>query len=93
MTDKMEQAGNDWIRNPIDDFVWAKLNQSHLQPAPAASRLTLLRRATFGRQRRFGDVATKRSWTRARTLVLVVVLVTGSTTIRHSPKGFRTAER
>jgi hypothetical protein len=42
-----EQAGNDWIKNPIDAFIWAKLDQSHLRPAPAADRLTLLRRATF----------------------------------------------
>jgi hypothetical protein len=42
-----EQAGNDWIKNPIDAFVWAKLDQSHLRSAPAASRLTLLRRASF----------------------------------------------
>src|SRR6516225_3398469 len=40
-----EQAGNDWIKNPIDAFIWAKLDQSHLRPAPAADRLTLLRRA------------------------------------------------
>jgi hypothetical protein len=40
-------ATNDWIRNPIDAFVWSKLEQKHLEPAPPASRLTLLRRASF----------------------------------------------
>ena len=37
----------DWVRNPIDAFILDKLEQSHWQPAPAASRVTLLRRATF----------------------------------------------
>jgi hypothetical protein len=40
-------ATNDWIRNPIDAFVLEKLQQNHLKPSPAASRLTLLRRASF----------------------------------------------
>ena len=42
-----EQATNDWIRNPIDAFVFADLQQHQIRPAPRASRLTLLRRASF----------------------------------------------
>jgi uncharacterized protein DUF1553/uncharacterized protein DUF1549 len=41
------QITNGWIRNPIDAFVLAKLDQAHLKPVPPASRLTLLRRASF----------------------------------------------
>jgi hypothetical protein len=37
----------EWVRNPIDAFVLAKLEQAGLKPAPSASRLTLLRRITF----------------------------------------------
>ena len=37
----------DWIQNTIDSFVLAKLEQEGLEPAPAADRLTLLRRAKF----------------------------------------------
>jgi len=40
-------ATHDWIRNPIDAFVLEKLQENHLKPSPAASRLTLLRRASF----------------------------------------------
>jgi Protein of unknown function (DUF1553)/Protein of unknown function (DUF1549)/Planctomycete cytochrome C len=36
-----------WVRNPIDNFVLAKLEQNGLAPAPEASRQTLLRRAYF----------------------------------------------
>lgn len=35
------------IRNPIDAFIWSRLNQEGLEPMPSADRLTLLRRATF----------------------------------------------
>jgi hypothetical protein len=35
------------VKNPIDAFVLAKLEQNHLAPAPPASRLALLRRACF----------------------------------------------
>jgi hypothetical protein len=41
----VEGAG--WIRNPIDAFVLARLEQNGLTPAPPADRLTLLRRASF----------------------------------------------
>src|SRR5262245_38297473 len=36
-----------WVRNPIDAFVLAKLEQQGLTPAPEADRATLLRRVTF----------------------------------------------
>jgi hypothetical protein len=38
---------NRWIKNPIDSFIVAKLDQVGLKPSPQASRLTLLRRASF----------------------------------------------
>jgi hypothetical protein len=37
----------DWVRNPIDAFVLARLEQAGLQPNPQADKLTLLRRVTF----------------------------------------------
>ncbi len=36
-----------WAKSPIDNFILAKLEEKGLQPAPAADKLTLLRRATF----------------------------------------------
>jgi hypothetical protein len=36
-----------WIRNPIDAFILAKLEQMDLRPAPDADRRTLVRRAYF----------------------------------------------
>jgi mono/diheme cytochrome c family protein len=36
-----------WVKSPIDNFVLAKLEEKGLRPAPAADKLTLLRRATF----------------------------------------------
>jgi Protein of unknown function (DUF1553)/Protein of unknown function (DUF1549)/Concanavalin A-like lectin/glucanases superfamily/Planctomycete cytochrome C len=36
-----------WVRNPIDAFVLARLDQEGLQPSPEADRITLLRRVTF----------------------------------------------
>jgi hypothetical protein len=38
---------SDWVRNPIDTFVLAKLQQHDLSPSPQADRRTLIRRATF----------------------------------------------
>ena len=37
----------DWVRNPIDAFVLAKLEEKGLQPAPPADKRALLRRVTF----------------------------------------------
>ena len=36
-----------WVRNPIDRFVLEKLEANELQPAPEASRRTLVRRLYF----------------------------------------------
>ncbi|MBM3736403.1 MAG: DUF1553 domain-containing protein [Acidobacteria bacterium] len=36
-----------WVRNPIDQFVLARLEQEGLAPSPEASRETLLRRVTL----------------------------------------------
>jgi hypothetical protein len=38
----------EWVRNPIDAFILARLESENLAPAPLADRLTLLRRLTFG---------------------------------------------
>jgi hypothetical protein len=40
-------ADSDWARNPIDQFVLAKLRQGGLTPAPEADRTTLIRRLSF----------------------------------------------
>jgi mono/diheme cytochrome c family protein len=42
-----EVADADWVRNPIDAFILARLEQHGLKPAPPAERLALLRRAHF----------------------------------------------
>ena len=36
-----------WVRNPIDAFVAAKLDDARLAPAPPASKRTLARRVYF----------------------------------------------
>ena len=36
-----------WVKNPVDNFILAKLEEKGLSPAPPADKLTLLRRATF----------------------------------------------
>jgi len=36
-----------WVRNPIDNFILAKLEANNLTPAPEADRRTLLRRVTL----------------------------------------------
>jgi len=36
-----------WVRNPIDAFILAKLESKGLKPAPAASRVVLIRRAYY----------------------------------------------
>lgn len=37
----------DWVRNPIDTFVLARLEESGIAPAPEATKETLLRRASL----------------------------------------------
>ena len=36
-----------WSHNPIDAFILAKLDEKGLVPSPRASKLALIRRATF----------------------------------------------
>jgi hypothetical protein len=36
-----------WVRNPIDNFILARLESEGLKPSPEADKTTLLRRATF----------------------------------------------
>ncbi len=36
-----------WVKNPIDAFVLARLEEKNLTPAPPAGRITLIRRATL----------------------------------------------
>ena len=36
-----------WVQTPVDAFVLAELEKAGLQPAPAADKRTLIRRATF----------------------------------------------
>ena len=40
-------AGANWVRNPIDAFVLAKLRAEGLSPSPEADRRTLIRRLSF----------------------------------------------
>lgn len=42
-----EVQKNDWVRNPIDRFILARLEQEGLQPAEKADRRTLIRRLSF----------------------------------------------
>ncbi len=37
----------DWVRNPIDHFILARLDRENLKPSPEASRKTLIRRVTL----------------------------------------------
>ena len=46
-TDVPSVEDPDWTRAPTDAFVLARLESAQLNPAPAADRRTLLRRATF----------------------------------------------
>jgi hypothetical protein len=36
-----------WGQNPVDAFIWAKLREKGLKPAPAADRRTIIRRASL----------------------------------------------
>lgn len=38
---------SDWVRNPIDAFILAKLEEHGFSPAPPASKLTLIRRVYY----------------------------------------------
>ena len=40
-------SNKEWVRNPIDRFVLARLEREGLKPSPEADRATLLRRVTF----------------------------------------------
>ncbi len=40
-------ARSDWIKNPIDNFALARLEEEGLEPSPRASRQTLLRRLSL----------------------------------------------
>ena len=40
-------AAKEWVRNPIDAFVLARLEREGLQPSPEASRAALIRRVTL----------------------------------------------
>jgi hypothetical protein len=40
-------AAKAWVRNPIDSFVLARLEQEHLTPSSEGDKSTLLRRVTF----------------------------------------------
>ncbi|MBL0158075.1 MAG: PSD1 domain-containing protein [Bryobacterales bacterium] len=40
-------ANSEWSRQPVDQFIYAKLRERGLQPAPRAARATWLRRVTF----------------------------------------------
>ncbi len=42
-----DQESESWVRTPVDRFVLKSLRDHGLQPAPAAERLTLLRRVYF----------------------------------------------
>lgn len=38
---------SEWVRSPVDAFVWKRLEDAGLAPAPEADRLTLVRRVYF----------------------------------------------
>lgn len=42
-----EVKDKEWVRNPIDNFILARLEKEGLRPSPTASRETLLRRAAL----------------------------------------------
>ena len=41
------KANHQWVKNPIDSFVWNKLQKKELSPSKEASKITLLRRVYF----------------------------------------------
>ncbi len=40
-------SNREWTRNPVDDFILARMEQAGLQPLPEADRTTLIRRVTL----------------------------------------------
>ena len=44
----VNDSGDPWIKNPIDQFVLAKLKEKNLRPQPEADRYTLMRRLHAG---------------------------------------------
>jgi hypothetical protein len=40
-------TGSDWVRNPVDRFILARLEREGLKPSPEADKVTLLRRVTY----------------------------------------------
>ena len=42
-----EVRNRPWVRNPIDAFILAPLEEKRLSPSPPAARITLIRRATY----------------------------------------------
>ena len=42
-----EVSDTAWSRSPVDAFIWAKLREKSLRPAPAADRRTFIRRASL----------------------------------------------
>ena len=43
----MPEAPSEWVRNEIDNFVWAKLQEADLEPNIAADKERLIRRVSF----------------------------------------------
>ena len=43
----LQPANATWVKNPIDDFIFTKLQAENLSPAPHADRSTLLRRLSL----------------------------------------------
>src|SRR5262249_26257236 len=39
-----DAADRAWVRNPIDNFILARLEAEHIKPSPEADRATLIRR-------------------------------------------------
>jgi hypothetical protein len=45
--DPPEVENTEWVSNPIDNFILAKIEENGLQPSPEADRYTLIRRASL----------------------------------------------